>query len=90
MSVKVVLTRDSDKGLSLQDRVKIANDAKVDCFVSVHINGAAAASARGFESFVYTSVPSHTRQFRDILHGRLADVFAEYGRPDRGKKSANF
>ena len=86
----VVMTRDTDKGVSLQDRVKIANEAKVDCFVSVHCNGAAAASARGFESFIYTSVPSRTRQFREILHSRLADVFAEYCRPDRGKKSANF
>ena len=36
--VKVVYTRNVDKYLTLQQRAKIANDAKGDLFISIHVN----------------------------------------------------
>lgn len=37
-NVKVVYTRNVDKYLTLQQRAKIANDAKGDLFISIHVN----------------------------------------------------
>lgn len=47
----VVLTRDSDVFIPLAQRVKIANDAKADLFVSIHANASTDPSAKGMEVF---------------------------------------
>lgn len=44
---EVVLTRDTDKGMSLQDRVEFARAADADLFVSVHANAHPSKTARG-------------------------------------------
>lgn len=54
--VKVVMTRTSDTLIALGDRGRIANQAKADLFVSVHVNAANPrwtnpGGARGFETF---------------------------------------
>ena len=49
---KVILTRDSDRFVSLSDRTKIANEAGADIFVSIHANASKNnRKARGFISF---------------------------------------
>jgi N-acetylmuramoyl-L-alanine amidase len=48
---RVVLTRDSDVFIPLAQRVKIANDAKADLFVSIHANASTDPSAKGIEVF---------------------------------------
>lgn len=52
----VVLVRDRDVFLELEERAKKANDARADLFVSVHFNAAAAKSARGIETWMLTPV----------------------------------
>jgi N-acetylmuramoyl-L-alanine amidase len=49
--VQVVLTRDSDVYVPLDERTAIANRAGADLFLSIHANGATARSARGVETF---------------------------------------
>lgn len=49
--LKVVLTRDSDKTLSLEQRAKIANDAGADLFVSIHANASPKRQVRGWNVF---------------------------------------
>jgi N-acetylmuramoyl-L-alanine amidase len=49
--VQVVLTRDADLYVPLEERTAIANRAGADLFISIHANGASARSARGVETF---------------------------------------
>ncbi len=51
--IKVVYTRKKDVYPSLPDRTQIAKNAKGDLFISIHVNAAPDASARGFETYVF-------------------------------------
>ncbi|MCP4221106.1 MAG: hypothetical protein GY765_41135, partial [bacterium] len=48
---KVVLTRETDRYISLEERTAIANSQKGDLFVSIHLNSAPRKSARGVETY---------------------------------------
>ena len=50
--VKVVLTRDSDVFLPLQQRADIANKNHADLFISIHTNAAENRKAQGAETFI--------------------------------------
>lgn len=50
--VNVVYTRKKDVAVPLATRSQIANDAKADLFISIHVNSARNSSARGVETFV--------------------------------------
>ncbi len=49
--LEVVLTRDRDVYVPLEQRTDIANRARGDLFVSIHANAASARAARGIETF---------------------------------------
>jgi len=48
---EVIYTRQDDTFIPLEDRTKIANDAKADLFISIHANSSQDASARGVETY---------------------------------------
>ena len=50
--VKVVLTRDKDVFLPLQQRADIANKNHADLFISIHTNAAENRKAQGAETFI--------------------------------------
>jgi N-acetylmuramoyl-L-alanine amidase len=49
--VKVVLTREDDRDVSLADRVRLANEADADLLVSIHLNSSPAAGPVGHETY---------------------------------------
>jgi N-acetylmuramoyl-L-alanine amidase len=49
--LEVVLTRDDDRYLRLEDRARLANEARGDLFISVHCNSAANRRLRGVETY---------------------------------------
>lgn len=49
--LEVILTRDTDKYIRLEDRARYANEARGDLFISVHCNSAAQRSLRGVETY---------------------------------------
>ena len=51
---EVVMTRDSDVYVPLEQRPKVANRSRGDLFLSLHFNAAGSATAAGFESFALT------------------------------------
>lgn len=50
---KIIMTREDDRFVSLKERCLIANNNKVNYFLSIHHNAAANPSARGSEALVY-------------------------------------
>ncbi len=49
--IRVIMTRDSDKFISLPERVRIANSSGADLFVSIHINASRSRLMNGFECY---------------------------------------
>lgn len=48
---RVLLTRDADRALSLEERTAIAEGANGDLFVSIHVNAAPRPRVRGIETY---------------------------------------
>jgi N-acetylmuramoyl-L-alanine amidase len=48
---EIVYTRSDDTFIPLEDRTRIANDAKADLFVSIHANSSPDHAARGVETY---------------------------------------
>lgn len=87
---RVVMTRDRDESVSLEERAAIANHAEGDIFVSIHVNWIFTRSVRGVETYYLgpTDDPELTRlaarenqesgyslaDMRKILDGIYADV----------------
>ena len=51
LPVRVVMTRDKDERVSLENRAAIANFEKADLFISIHANSSYRKDAHGSESF---------------------------------------
>ena len=49
--VEVVLTRNTDRFLSLEERTAVANDARADLFLSIHANASKSRKPRGIETY---------------------------------------
>ncbi|MCH2156854.1 MAG: N-acetylmuramoyl-L-alanine amidase [Opitutales bacterium] len=54
LGYQVLLTRESDRYLSLKDRAAFANRANADLFISIHFNAVSSQSVHGIETFVMT------------------------------------
>lgn len=68
-NIKVVMTRNDDSYLSLEQRVKIANDTDADLFLSIHCNSNPLRMIKG------TQVHVHTDAFKKSIH--LAEYLDE-------------
>lgn len=51
MGIEVVLTRNDDSYVSLEDRTAIANAEEADIFISLHMNASLNAESRGLETY---------------------------------------
>ena len=92
---KILLTRTGDYRLDeraevdRQERAYMANRADADLYYSIHAN-AHGPNAAGYEDYIYPTAPQVTVKRRDIIHAPNAKVWTDAGRPNRGKKTANF
>lgn len=51
LQVVVIMTRDIDQFVSLEDRTAIANTHNADLFISIHVNASEISSAHGIETY---------------------------------------
>ena len=65
LGLRVVLTRDGDRRLDLDNRAAFANSNKSDLFISVHADASTRSNARG-SSVYYLSYPSTEADSRQI------------------------
>lgn len=65
LGIEVVYTRTTDRFIELEERGHIANEAGAKLFISLHINAAAARSARGTETFFLG--PHKTEAARKVM-----------------------
>jgi N-acetylmuramoyl-L-alanine amidase len=49
--LEVMLTRDDDRYLKLEERTRMANEMKGDLFISIHCNSASTSKLRGIETY---------------------------------------
>ena len=66
-SARVLLTRDSDSLISLDDRTALANHEKADLFLSIHANSSRATGARGSETY-YLSLEASDKIAQEVAN----------------------
>ena len=86
--VDVILTRATDKTVSLEERVNIANKAKVDLYFSVHCNSSDNTAAKGWEIFVIAKGGKAEKLANRVESNVFTDT--TLGLKNRGVKTANF
>ncbi|SFS97835.1 N-acetylmuramoyl-L-alanine amidase [Marininema halotolerans] len=87
--VTILMTRTTDKTVSLSTRTNYANTNHGDYYCSIHIN---AGGGTGWESYIYNgSVSTFTINAQKTIHATvMGAIGAKYDVKDRGKKKANF
>ena len=85
-NVTVIYTRTDDTYQSLDQRVDMANDKKVDYFISIHCNGSPNTDIHGTESHVHTMTARNSvklaKEFEREFGGKA-------GRKSRGVKDSD-
>lgn len=67
----VVMTRDDDSDVSLEDRCKTANKERASLFVSIHRNSSTSKDATGVEMWIHSSNPTDD----NLLAQNILDCF---------------
>jgi N-acetylmuramoyl-L-alanine amidase len=65
LACRVVLTRDSDTAVPLDDRTATANRERADLFLSIHANSSRASGARGSETY-YLSLEASDKLSQEV------------------------
>ncbi len=67
LALRVVLTRDKDVDVSLEDRAAMANNIKADIFLSIHANSSYQKNARGPETY-FLSLEATDEEARKLAY----------------------
>lgn len=84
--ISVIMTRNDDRYVTLEERAKIANKNKARCFISIHINSSGVDSAEGTEVYTFTKGDEGERLASNVLDKIVSSVKLK----NRGVKFANF
>jgi len=70
LGVRVILTREEDRSLALDDRVAMANNNKADLFLSLHVNGSFRPATQGAAIYVARFTDSD-KSVAALAHARV-------------------
>jgi N-acetylmuramoyl-L-alanine amidase len=82
--IKVVMTRDSDVFVPLDERVAIENEQKDSIFVSIHFNDSCRRAVHGFETYYHSPMSIDLAR---TIQGNLTTISRS---SNRGVHQANF
>jgi N-acetylmuramoyl-L-alanine amidase len=94
----VIYTRKDDSFIPLEDRTKIANEAKADLFISIHANSSHDPAARGVETYYLNFATSEESMevasrenalAQESLHD-LQDIIKKIARNEKLEESKEF
>lgn len=85
MGYNVVMTRKTDKFVTLSGRYQIANRVNSNAFISVHFNSAAGTKATGIET-LYSNKNSRNKRFAQDVQNQ---IISQTGERNRGLKYRN-
>ena len=77
LGVRVILTRDADRSVALDERAAVANNNQADLFISLHANASVRPGIAGAEVF-YLSLEAYGEEGQRVAHGD-ADVLPVFG-----------
>ncbi len=80
ISSRVILTRESDSAISLDDRTSLANHERAGLFLSLHANSSRAVGAHGSETY-YLSLETSDRVSQDVARRENVAPAAAPGSP---------
>jgi len=75
--IESVLTRETDRDLTLAKRCEIENEVKPDAFISIHHNSASDPNAKGWEIFYFSD---KGRELAECISERLKTISDLTGR----------
>ncbi len=78
--LRVVLTRNDDRYVSLAERTRLANAVKADLFVSIHCNAARNSAAKGFETFFLSRARTDESRAVEMLENSVIEFDDEVNR----------
>ena len=84
--IDVIMSRTTDKYLSLEERANLANKSGAHVFVSIHQNSFSSESANGIETYYH---PDKTH-YKELSTEIQNNAINETGAKNRGVKTANF
>lgn len=91
MGYKVVMTRESDTFVPLEDRASIANNAKASIFVSIHYNHCPSEAIDGIEVYYFEGgALDRKNASKELGREVLSRIVKHTGASSRGIKKANF
>lgn len=96
--ITVVVTRDEDKTVSLEERAALANSAGADLFISLHCNAAENRTKRGVETYVLDTtsdvvasrVAARENATSVAASNEIGTILASMRLADHSKSSTNF
>ncbi|MBA2368825.1 MAG: N-acetylmuramoyl-L-alanine amidase [Candidatus Protochlamydia sp.] len=92
LGYQVLMTRESDKFISLDKRAQIANIQKPALFVSIHYNSAPSSEAQGVEVFFYQCKEQKGRAQKSkiLAQAVLKHIISQTEAKSRGVKHGNY
>jgi len=84
--LRVVMTRNSDTFIELEDRAEVANEYNADLFASIHADSAHNSFATGFTVYVSSDASWSARRAAEMIEQAMEQV----GSDNRGVREADY
>ncbi|HNW24626.1 MAG TPA: N-acetylmuramoyl-L-alanine amidase [Candidatus Cloacimonas sp.] len=75
LGITVLLTRDTDRFVSLQDRTRFANDKRADLFISLHSNSSKATASQGIETYYLSTAQTSDARAVEAMENAVVERF---------------